>query len=1030
MADFRIRLSLLWAGLRWRLAPSLVMAAVAVAGVGAGAFGPIYLHGADQSATDGILDAATPANTGLTLAAPAGAASLPALRSVAAAAPRPAGGSPWFGAPIATDVAGFTTDGKGQSYSADLVARTGTCAHLTFVSGSCPIRAGTVALSTRTARELGVTVGGTVVASFVRSTRTAPLVVAGLYRPPDPQADFWWGENFFAYGTGPPRQPALDTAFASATTVARIAPAPVVSHVLQVPFRSGSLSVDQVGELRSALAAYRLDAARDHGVSVGTQIGQLLDQAASVQHTMATIVIVVDVQLVLLALLTLHFVGVRTAGEREPDLRLAELRGYGPWHTFGLAVAEPVAILAAAVPGGVAIAWLVAAVLAPRLFGSGIGATVTGWAVLAAVATAVLGMGTMALVARRLVSADLVAGGTPRGRARTGAVRWAADAAVVAVALAAFVELVLVGVSPSGGTGSDPLAGFAPGLLALAVGVVAARLIPAVLGAAPPFTRRTGWVAGFLAVRRVARRPELAAQVVLVVLAVALATFGLSGWSIAATNRSVRTAFDVGAPRVLTVSVRPGVDLLSAVRAADGAGDTAMAAVVVHAADGTTLAVDSSRLAAVAAWPAGLDPGGAEAAARRLVPAHLAPVVTVAGRALAVTVTTASTLEPRPELTADLFDSGYQSPEQVPFGPLRPGTARYQASLAGLCPSGCRLVDLSIAWNPALGVAPVNGSARLMVTSLDEEAGDGTWTPLHAGLDDAARWSSPDGGARITSSSSGLAVQLSLSPYGSPSTLGPADVPAALPALITPPVAATVGTVGTGLQLVGLDGATLDGRSVGTVAALPRVGGAASLVDLDLAQRLMAGPFSDDTTEVWLAADAPAGIAARLAARGVTVVSTDSAAVAQAATSRGGVGLAYTLFLLAAIVAAALAVGATGFALSVESRRRGPELAALRAVGVGAGALRRSIVAEQSLLLASAVVLGVASGALTAVVALRSLPEFVIATAGPPQSYGLPLVLLVSAAAVLLAALAATVGFGAAAMLRAARVDRLGAARS
>ena len=85
----------------------------------------------------------------------------------------------------------------------------------------------------------------------------------------------------------------------------------------------------------------------------------------------------------------------------------------------------------------------------------------------------------------------------------------------------------------------------------------------------------------------------------LVVVAVSLTVFGVSGWAIAARNRATAAEFAVGASRVLTVAVRPGVDLLSATRAADAGGRSAMAVVVENASDGTTLAVDSSRLAQV-----------------------------------------------------------------------------------------------------------------------------------------------------------------------------------------------------------------------------------------------------------------------------------------------------------------------------------------------------------------------------------------------------------------------------------------------
>ena len=258
-------------------------------------------------------------------------------------------------------------------------------------------------------------------------------------------------------------------------------------------------------------------------------------------------------------------------------------------------------------------------------------------------------------------------------------------------------------------------------------------------------------VATALATRRVARSPEFVAQIVLVAVAVGLATFGVTGWATASRNRSIRSQFDVGAARVLVVAVRPGVDLLSATRAADGGRHSAMAAVVESAPDGTTLAVDSSRLPDVASWPAGLSPGGAPEVARRLVDVRLAPPVPVIGSAIEVTVDARFDAQPPPELAVDLFDVGFQSPQQVVLGPLAAGTATYRGSLAGLCPVGCRLVDLAVTWSPSDLTTPQAGTAHLVLSAMASRSSTGRWVPLAAGIDDVRA-----GRARRTTSRSVL----------------------------------------------------------------------------------------------------------------------------------------------------------------------------------------------------------------------------------------------------------------------------------
>jgi hypothetical protein len=74
----------------------------------------------------------------------------------------------------------------------------------------------------------------------------------------------------------------------------------------------------------------------------------------------------------------------------------------------------------------------------------------------------------------------------------------------VAIAGVAFVEVAAAGVS--NGSHTDPLAAFAPGLLAFGVGVLAARLLPLTCRWAIALTRHSRRVATALAVRRLGRR--------------------------------------------------------------------------------------------------------------------------------------------------------------------------------------------------------------------------------------------------------------------------------------------------------------------------------------------------------------------------------------------------------------------------------------------------------------------------------------------------------------------------------------------
>ncbi len=1024
-----MRLSLLFAGLSWRAGASIAMLAVAVVGVAVGAFGPIYLHSADQAILNTTLATAAPGDTGLTLE-PNRVNGAPDLSAAVSRVPSSGGGRKWFGAPIVTADAGINLVSGGSSFIASLISRTGVCSHVAVVVGRCPTGRSEVMMSARSAHEAGLRVGSHFEVTISGSRASSSLIVVGLYRPGDASAPYWWGTNYFAYGTGSAQRPLLDDVFATRDAIYQAAPRTAVSQMIQLPLESRSISVDDSSRLRSAVNRFETDVLQSDDIVASSRLPNLLSQANATEHTTTTVVLVIDLQLVLLALFVLYFVSARTAVEREPDIRLAELRGFPPRSMLAVAMAEPVAILLASAPLGLLLAWLVASAMASLVFGAGIGASVTLLAVGAAIATGVVGIGAVALGTRQVVTAVQTGAASAIRSATQRASTWRviADVSAVAIGAAAFVELSIAGVSgSSGGSRTDPLAAFAPGLLALALGVLGARLLPVVLRTTFARSANSKKVALALATRRVARRSEFAPQVVLTTISVGLAIFGICGWAIAARNHDVRTQFDVGAPKVLTVTVRPGVDFVDAVRGADPSGKYAMAAVVETSSDGTTLAVDSSRIAKVASWPPGLGAGGAHDVERHLVPSGLALPVQVAGHAIALSIDSTIYASPRPQLSVDLFDEGFQTPQQVVLGTLVPGDSTYEASIEGLCPSGCRLGDLAITWAPPIAVTTPSGSAQLTISSVSELSDTAVWAPVRAGLDDVARWTSRTGGAQLSSSPKGLTANVSLNAFGVPVTIAPADVPSALPTVVTP--GSSPGGLGGGgtLALVGLDGATVTGRSVGEVPALPRVGSAASLVDLGLADRFLSGPSVDVATEIWLAGNAPPSLMSRLSQRGISLVSVDSAVADEHASIRGGVNLAYTLFLLAAVASGALAVGVTGFAVAAGARRRAAELSAMRAVGLGARSLRHSVELEQTLTLLTGTLLGVGAGVVSAVVALRSIPEFVSLAPGPPLELGMPGLVLLLTLVALVVAFVAIVALGASVVTASASPEKLGA---
>jgi hypothetical protein len=1001
------------------------MLTVATVGIAAASFGPLFLRGADQSVLTSTLHAADSSNVGMTLLAVNDHVTPNQLEQAAVSVPSVPGGRAVFGSMIVTASAAIVTDALGttQPFAADLVARTGMCRHLTFVAGSCPQGVRHVALSERSARALHLRVGDRAVLAVSADHRTVTLVVSGLFRPGNPLAPIWWGQNYFAYGNGSAALPRLDDFVTTEQTMLAI-PAPGLTPLLgQLPLNSAALTPQVAVPYTQVLDRYERSAPTSLLVDPNTQLQEVFGQAARDEHTMTTIVAVVLVQLVLLSLIVLYFVAARLAEAREPDVRLAELRGFTPGGKASVALLEPVCILAAALPLGLLIAWLAGTALAPDLF-HGMAPGLDGLAIGSAFVTFAGGVIATALAARGLVRRPHQWRDSNISAFGVRPLTLALDALAVALAAAAFVEVAIAGVSS--GTHTDPLAALAPGLLALALGIVGGRLLPWGSAVGVRLTRNSRWVGTGMATRRLARFHSLSRHVVVLSMAVGLATFAVSGWVVASRNRSVRSAFEVGASTVLNVDARPGVNFVQAVRRADPSGRRAMAVAIENSSDGVTLAVDAQRLAAVAAWPADLSTKSVTTIGQEIGRAK-APPVDLSGTALRVSVDLLKAVTPPAALQATVFDTGYDSDTTVNFGPLEPGEHQYQASAAGGCQPSCLLVDLSAIWTPSSDIGPAaTADIAMRVSALAAKTDSGVWRTVPARLDRVADWQSTSGGVRLSASPSGLDVGAVVDADGSPSSFGPADVPRALPVVT---VGQSTGNGGDDLG-VGLDGDTINVRPVAAVSALPQVGSDATMADLSLAQRLQTGPMINTELQVWLSPGPIQGVVRRLEALGITPVGTETAVAEDAALARDGIALAYNFFLLAAIVATLLAVGSTIFALLTASRRREGELASLYAVGVGRAPLRRSLLVEQGLIIGVGIVLGAAAGIATALVALPSIPEFVSSAAAPLPDFRLPVGPVGVTVLVAVVSLAVAVGLSARLLIDRASSNRLGSQQS
>jgi hypothetical protein len=979
---------------------------VSVAAVTAAAIGPIFLAAATESVVISTFASSKQFQTGIDIAPLSGTHPNTALfTSALSKAPQGPSGAPLFGAPIYTNDVGVVAG----RFAADVINRTGICSQLDFTSGSCPSAPSAVAMTSRSAAEYGVRVGGTValdITTISHQSYVLRLSVVGLFKPPDTSAQYWWGNNYFQYGSGPTKQPLLDDFIASGNAFAKDVALKSAYTTVDLPANTAAIVAAGVGATTAAVGSFQaLLSSPAYRLGAGTGLLALLARAGSSQHLMTTVTTVIVLELVLLALCVLFATVARTSESRESEIMVARLRGFPLSSILSVAIAEPAVVMALSLPAGLAIAWVTVSALAPSLFASGTGVGIGALAVAAAVAACVGGIFAIALGSMRAARAGQRSLSTQAISHSTARRQGVLDIAAITLAVAALIELGVTGVLV--GNKSDPVAAFAPGLIALGLAVVGIRLVPLLCTMAMRPTRNSKRVATFLAVRQVARRPFLLRQIVLVAVAFSLICFAAAGWEVAHSNRATVANFTVGTATVLTVSVPPGKDFVADVRQADPSGRYAMAVGTYHGSTGTLFGVDAPRFAAVASWPPGLSPTSASQVASILNPPTEPPIY-ITGTALRATI---DLTEPAPTpiaLQANVFDETYQAMSIVDIGNLRPGLHSYTVPIPGDCNPTCRLVSMTPAWlpdarHPSIGPAGV----AFVLATLDAQA-RGRWSSV-GGVTNPAQWTAP-GAIGISRAAGGLAFTLAASEYRSTfddvqPVISVADTPAAIPVAFTDGLAQPAN--GTTTQIEGFDGNSINVVNRLNVPLLPGIGTSGTMVDISSAINSITSRAIDVSYQVWLASGAPSSIVDKLHAEGLVVLSSQSANVVANQLSHEGIALAYDLFIFAAIAAGVLAAASTLFAIRVAARRRSNELAALAAMGVARRTLMRAVLAESGIVLLAGILLGIIGGVVAVDLALPSVPELPSTVGVPPLQYGTPAgtLLIVVAAAVFVLAL-------------------------
>ena len=999
MRGIAAALGALGRGLASRAGASIMLIVVAVVAVAAAAAGPIYFSASQLSILRDNLATAPVLGRGFEVVQYGAVGNtLSQLQSELA------GAAPQLGRlvrPPINSIEAVVIVPSLQS-GATLAWRTGVCDHL-VIEGRCPVAPGQVIISRSFAYAASLRIGQT-----FPGASYGTFEVTGIYTPPGPApGDYWFDRaaSYFPYESPPsPGQrppPATQDALFTPQSTFTEAPAAeqgqtVVDTLLDVPaIRAGDVSPLQraVSSLadNSQLTLFQ--------AVVTTQVPATLATVKSAWSALAIPVLLVTLQMLGLAWLLLFLLVTESVGSRGSDIALAKLRGQGRVRTALFGVSEPMTVTLLSLPAGALVGWWASTLLAHALLrrGTPVGFPALGWGTAAAATAgglAAIFLGSWRTLRRPVVDQLRRAGG--RGPARG----WVVDSVLLTGAVAGLAELAATGKVSSAHRNSLSL--LVPGLLGVAVAVVGSRLLPLLCRIAARSTGRSTrpGLARYLALRHVARRPGGARTTIMLATSFALATFALSSWALERSNYATVADATVGAPVVVSVSTAPGTDLGALVARADPTGRGA-AAVEEYGSNGTvTLAVDPRQWSRVA----DIAPSEAARLERQLAP-PAPPPLKLDGDGLRLGLVTRGASIGGSLLGLDVLETGATAPTPA-LNAILPasGSLTTSASLAS-CP--CIVEDVSVGPRPGHGSNPIDGTVTLTDLEVHDRAG---WHRVNSGFTDPASWRSddpPQSSDIVTATASGLAWSFQLPPAQT-GTLVAVDRPSPVPAVAARAVAAPGS-----FSANGLDGRVLP---VEVVQSLPFVPGAPDrgvVVDRSFAELAASGNLTLMQQQVWMSAGAAPSVIRGLTREGVTVVSRLTQHDARSALTREGPGLAGLLFLGEAGAAAVLAAGGAILGLYLSARRRRYELAALNASGVRRRTLFAALASEQSIVLAFGIVVGVATGVVASIVAIRDVPAFLSQPVAPslatfPSVATLAAGLAPAVAIVVLAAIAAS----------------------
>ena len=996
-----------WAvrGARSRPVQTALLSGLCALVVAAGAFAPIFLRAIDQSVFRTQLHHGGSQESSLVAESsrdPRGAQVSPdVIERVLPSRLRPLLAAPrfvWSGRVM-------TFGGKLGPARGTILAQQDVCAGLRLVAGRCPTAAFEVAVSETDSRVHQWQPGTVMEGREDRGSSLTPafdqrFAVVGIYAT-DLDASVWpWvivTGNSGVVETGkvtPVGADALITvgetfAHQSSETgaTARGWAAAVLTGTF--PINLDTAGLDDVLTLDVAIReAMATGATNSPLVRVRSGIPDAVQDVVLGQDQARVIVPLLVSQLALLAAAVVVLVAGAAAARRRPETGLSRLRGFS--HSAARAVGNLESFLAVAVglPIGLAAGILAGRVASLTMLPPGVPFEVPPSALLLGL---VGGVGCAAAVwwagraAAQAPVIDLLRRVTSRdGRSGTHVI----EVLIVGVAIAAVVALTTGSV-----TGS--LAVIAPALVALAIGLMAAWLVPPVARAIGRRALSRGRMTWALAATGVARRPLVRRIVTVVVVATALAVFAVVAQTSGSSNRDLRARSEVGAAAVAQTDARDIAVVKTALARMPRTATGPVVTPVVWVRQGNsdairTMAIVPDEFAQVADIPIARSAFSFDALRSPVLQPPLVRGDTMTVTVSASQVALVRTSDPYPDglgpdspivLTARLTSANGSS-AMVTFGAIPMGKAGAQTLSTGIpCTAGCALTGLGT--GQAIGdPREVSGTIEIAsmastVGGLADLTGQGVWRPAPAEpAGQSFVTTTPGGGLALTFVSDRVGV-----------TVLTALATAALPALVAPrPGQSPSGT----FDGAGLDGLSLKIASVGTIPYAPGGGDNVAVVNLDtLAERGTSVAISG-RVDVYLSDAVRLDELARtLGAAGIHVTSATTPAAVQARYDHAAPTWSLSLAPVVAVVALLMALLVMGLVAAADWTGRRHDDAALALAGVPARVLTRATALGYAALVGAAALLGAASGVLGSWLALPLLPLFTRASTAYQVDRGL-----------------------------------------